>query len=181
MRNSYEIRGDVTVIFLKRRDGKILETLIDTDDFEKVNALPVKWFSHLDKGTKSFYVRANIKIGNTHKTILMHRYIMDANDMSLIDHINRNSLDNRRNNLRTVNHIENGQNKSIVSKTNSSGVRGVFWNKQTRSWKVMLKVNKKQIFLGYFKEKEKAITAVRRARARLMPYSQEALGRRMAQ
>jgi hypothetical protein len=37
MKNGYEIRGEVTSIFLKRKDGKVIETFIDTNDLNKAN------------------------------------------------------------------------------------------------------------------------------------------------
>ena len=62
----------------------------------------------------SWYYRdgyALSKIGN--KEIRMHRYIMDVRDPDLIvDHIDRNRLNNTRENLRVINYLENANNRS---------------------------------------------------------------------
>ena len=62
----------------------------------------------------SWYYRegyALAKIGN--KEIRMHRYIMDVRDPDLIvDHIDRNRLNNTRENLRVINYLENANNRN---------------------------------------------------------------------
>lgn len=55
----------------------------------------------------------------------------------LIDHINRNPMDNRWSNLREVNHSQNGRNMRL-RKDNTSGISGVVWHKQAKKWKVDL-------------------------------------------
>lgn len=73
-----------------------------------------------------------------------------------VDHINRNRMDNRIENLRLVSFTGNTQNASIRS-DNSSGVRGVSWFSPTKKWRARIKVNKKEVCLGYFKEFSDAI------------------------
>jgi len=46
-----------------------------------------------------------------------------------------------------------------MQNNNTSGVTGVYWNKRDRKWQAMIKVNNKQIHLGYFEGKTEAITA----------------------
>jgi len=75
-----------------------------------------------------------------------------------IDHINHNRSDNRFNNLREVTCQENSKNTSI-SKNNKSGMNGVFWEKRACKWRVEIKINYKNIFLGYFTDKQEAIVA----------------------
>lgn len=48
-------------------------------------------------------------------------------------------------------------------KDNTSGVRGVYWNKQNKNWRVVISVNKKQVEIGSFKEKDKAVQARKEA------------------
>lgn len=77
--------------------------------------------------------------------------------MSNPDHINRNPLDNRRENLdtKTTNAIQM-QNRNISS-SNRSGCKGVCWHKRNSMWMAYIKINKKEIFLGYYKNKDEAI------------------------
>ena len=75
-----------------------------------------------------------------------------------IDHINGNCLDNRRFNLRLCNNIENNQNRKI-DKRNSSGYKGVYFDKIRKKWVAEIKVNKCKKFIGRFINKEEAAIA----------------------
>jgi len=85
----------------------------------------------------------------------LHRIIMDDPEDLVVDHINRNRLDNRRENLRIVSQQENGMNLSM-SKRNKSGVAGVHWNKTRDKWQAQISYKYKHIFLGYFEKLEDA-------------------------
>lgn len=74
------------------------------------------------------------------------------------DHIDRNPLNNRRNNFRICSNSQNAQNRS-KGKNNTSGVTGVCWNKTHQLWVVRVSSNGKQICIGYFLNKEDAIKA----------------------
>ena len=77
---------------------------------------------------------------------------------NVIDHINRDRLDNRKNNLRIATHQQNTINRSVQS-NNISNIPGVSWRKDRNKWRAYIAVNKKQISLGMFKTKEEAIKA----------------------
>jgi hypothetical protein len=72
------------------------------------------------------------------------------------DHIDRNPLNNRKNNLRKATQSENMRNRSIFS-NNKSGVTGVYFCKHHQKWVAQITVDKKQIRLGTFSDKDKAI------------------------
>ncbi len=74
------------------------------------------------------------------------------------DHIDRNPLNNRRNNLRPATLAENARNKTKL-RDNESGVMGVGWNKKTQKWIVRIMVDRQSIYLGLFVNKEDAIKA----------------------
>ena len=78
-----------------------------------------------------------------------------------VDHINGNTLDNRKCNLRIVTSRQNGLNSSI-RKDNTSGVTGVCWDKRRQQWLVRMHENKKAIYLGYFDNFEDAVIARRK-------------------
>ena len=71
-----------------------------------------------------------------------------------IDHINGVRHDNRAKNLRVVTQLQNAQNKQKQHKTNKSGYRGVFWNKQKKKWQAGIHANRKYIYLGMFNAPE---------------------------
>lgn len=75
-----------------------------------------------------------------------------------LDHRNRVRDDNRWRNLRDASSKQNNENATIRS-DNISGTRGVSWDTAERKWRAYIYHNKKQIHLGFFERKEKAITA----------------------
>lgn len=80
-----------------------------------------------------------------------------------IDHINCIKTDNRIENLRPASIIENGQNKKI-QKNNKSGFKNVHWCKTNKKWVVTIKVNKKSMSVGSFKDIELADLVAQEAR-----------------
>lgn len=77
-----------------------------------------------------------------------------------IDHINRNTLDNRRANLRLVTHQQNQFNKSLSS-ANTSGFKGVAFQKHspTKPWRAFININKKKVHVGYYRTAYEAAEA----------------------
>lgn len=76
----------------------------------------------------------------------MHRTIMDAKRGQEVDHINRNKIDNRKENLRFVTRSENRQNEYRTEKLGirfSSKYKGVYWNKAGNKWRSRITVNRK--------------------------------------
>ena len=72
-----------------------------------------------------------------------------------LDHINRNSLDNRIENLRPASFSENMSNRKLFS-NNTSGCKGVSWHKRKNRWFAYVDVCKKRRCLGYFDDLELA-------------------------
>lgn len=93
-----------------------------------------------------------------------HRIIlgMGQNDRRIIDHINRDPLDNRKSNLRICTHSQNCMNRIIVGK---SGFRGVVVNGS--GWAAHIKINRKTQHLGTYRTKEDAARAYDAAAQRL--------------
>jgi hypothetical protein len=97
---------------------------------------------------------------------LMQRVILEFYGHDLmgldVDHINGNPLDNRKCNLRVVSHQENCFNRKL-SKNNSTGYKGVSIFRPNGKYKASIKVNYKQIHLGYFETPEDAALAYNNA------------------
>lgn len=123
--------------------GKAIEVLIDKDDYELVKDF--KWFN-----CKNY-----IQTKNNNKQVKLHRFIMNCPDDKIVDHINRNTFDNRKENLRITNHYVNARNTSI-SKNNTSGVKGVSYDKRRNKWIGHITGNKKS-YSKRFNTKEDAI------------------------
>jgi hypothetical protein len=130
---------------IKLTQGKL--ALVDDEDFEWLNQW--KWYYH-----DGYALR--MSLGSNRKSIRMHRIIMNTPDNMEPDHINGNTLDNRKYNLRNCTHAENLCNSKIQI-NNASGYKGVSWNKQRKKWSVKIVKNQIHIFLGLYISKEDAI------------------------
>jgi len=101
------------------------------------------------------------------KCISAHRlaflYMTGKFPQNKVDHNNGDGLDNRWLNLSDVSNSENGRNqrKSCI---NTSGVTGVFWDKESLKWRAGIGVNKKKIYLGRYNCITAAEIAVKAAR-----------------
>jgi hypothetical protein len=88
-----------------------------------------------------------------------------------IDHINGEKSDNRLTNLRLATHSENRANAG-PQKNNSSGYKGVGFNKKTGKWRATIRKDRRPISLGYFATAEEAHSAYKGAAVRLFgPYA----------
>lgn len=170
LKNAYDIRGDVTVIFLHGLKKVAIETLIDTTDLPKAMGFPNRWSANLMRNTGTYYVVGDIRIDGERSKWLLHRTILDAPSSLVVDHTNHDTLDNRRSNLRLLTNAQNFQNMNGPYKNSKSGIRGVCWHKATSKWYAFIKVNGKCKYLGLYDDiKEAEIVAIE-ARKRMMPF-----------
>lgn len=150
---------------------------VSDEDFEFLNQW--KWYAKEDGN--AWYAVRNQSIGRVQgkqklKMILMHRLVLSRKlgreDFELTDHIDGNGLNNCRDNLRSATRKENGENRKRANKNNSSsGIRGVYWNKNARKWQAAISHNGKYIHLGMFDDIIKAEKAVVVARNDLFTYA----------
>lgn len=132
---------------------------VDAEDFD--NLIQSHWY--VWKNKKTFYVsRSQRKSdhGNP-KTVLMHREIMGAHISLHVDHINRDGLDNRRENLRICTAAQNNMNRR--SYKNTSGFRGVTWSKRDKIFCAQIGHSRTKLHLGHFKNKIDAAIAYNKA------------------
>lgn len=89
--------------------------LVDDEDFDYVNKR--KWCIKRNGQRYGKYVARTVRIGKKCTTERLHRYIMSLDNNHIedmeIDHINRNTLDNRKCNLRIVTKAENLKNRKF--------------------------------------------------------------------
>ena len=130
--------------------------LVDDEDYEWLN----QWRWCVSKKAKTYYAQRNKRKKTKQVVVYMHREILGLKygDKRLSDHINRNELDNRRKNLRIVDHIHNGRNNS-GSPRNKSGHKGVCWHITHKKWMVNIKVNGRTQHLGYYDNINNAVEA----------------------
>jgi hypothetical protein len=118
------------------------------------------WQAHEVNG--SFY--ASRRMGS--RRIYLHREILGVRDGREVDHADRNTLNDRRCNLRIATHAQNQQNQ-LIDRSNRSGIKGVCWDRRRGRWRVTINVCYKQIHLGYFRRIEDAAKAYAEAALRL--------------
>lgn len=110
--------------------------------------------------------------GEKGRTYYLHRELlgMAGDDRTEVDHINRDTLDNRRANLRKATRGQNAQNLPPRTGTTSQ-YRGVAWSKASGKWQAYAQVNRARVHLGFFASEADAAEAARAARSHLMPFS----------
>lgn len=119
---------------------------VDDEDFDKLSIY--HWLIH--DGTYACRM-----IGK--RRIYMHREIMNAPRGKVVDHRNRDGLDNRKENLRLGSQSQNLGNSK--SRRGSSKYKGVSWYARTQRWQAHLMKDGKSIGLGYFMVEEDAAKA----------------------
>ena len=92
----------------------------------------------------------------------MQREVMNAPKDTLVDHKNRNRLDNRKENLRLCTNQQNLQNRE-AQRNNKLRNKGVHWRKDIKKFHARIQVNGRKINLGYFNVLGDADSAYRNA------------------
>lgn len=107
-------------LLLINKDNKTYAIKIDTEDLEAVAKYNWRLQEHHTK--KRFYVMSQIN----GKSTQLHRYITNCPTDLVVDHINRDSLDNRKSNLRCCTILENNNNRSKYANVNTEvGIQGI--------------------------------------------------------
>jgi hypothetical protein len=126
--------------------GKV--AIVDDEDFDYLNQW--KWYVNEWKGGKYYAVRNVRKNKKYIGYESMHRLLSNNNDKKLVtDHINGNTLDNRKSNLRICSISENCKN-SIVQKNNKTGFKGVRYRKDNNKYRAEIYNNNIRYNLGTF-------------------------------
>ncbi len=113
----------------------IYKTKIDLEDIFKVKKF--KW-----KNSHGYVTNSKHRL---------HRYIMNCPEGMVVDHINHDKTDNRKNNLRICSYSQNAM--------NNSKTKGVTWDKSRNKWRAELMLNYKHVYSKRFEKKEDAIKA----------------------
>lgn len=129
--------------------GNVVETfIIDLDDVEKLKGH--KWRT-VYKNDKPYMFTGN----QDKEKIYFHRLIMNNPELQ-VDHINGNSADNRKNNLRLVSIQDNMKNLQ-KKKDNTSGIRGVSYSSRDCRYKTDFTFEGKRMYFKYFDSKAQAV------------------------
>lgn len=140
--------------------------IVDDIDFDFIN----QWKWRVIKSGITWYAsRSGGWKNKKQQSIYMHRVIIDRMGINLsgmkCDHIDRNGLNNQRNNLRKATHSQNRVN--AINPT-TSGYRGIYYHKSTKKFIARLNINGKDTYLGSFTN---AIDAAKRYDSATLKYN----------
>ena len=134
--NEFLINDDYAIMVIQSKTFGEFKTLIDIEDIEKIKGYC--WGIRYDKRHPKHYVETHIN----NKRVHLHRFLLDLNETftreRTVDHINGDSLDNRKSNLRICTQKENAQNMKTQRKS-KSGVKYIIWSKHFQRWQVIYK------------------------------------------
>ena len=94
-----------------------------------------------------------------HRQIMQNHLYLEPCTLSpklFVDHINNNSLDNRKSNLRIVTHRQNCLNTRPKTKNTTSRYKGGSWDKESKKWRALITHKGRRISIGRFKNETDA-------------------------
>lgn len=128
--------------------------MIDDADFEAVSQF--KW--HASKSCGRFYAKRGLRKSNGKLTTqFLHHFLMPG--VSMVDHIDGNSLNDQRENMRPATYRQNARGFRRKAKGKTSKFRGVYWKQKNKKWVASLVVHRKTLHLGIFKSETDAAHA----------------------
>lgn len=152
--NKVEFDDNCAYIYVS---GRTEPAIIDKEDYDKVKNY------HWNNEKYSKYTFAKKQKNNKIQIIRIHRLIIGLEDENMqVDHINGNTLDNRKCNLRIVTQRQNSYNHK-VRKNNKYGVTGIHLIKSNNTWNARIVKNGKEISLGCYKNFDDAVKARKEA------------------
>lgn len=164
--NDYIIHGDWTELIIDSPKFGEFRIKIDTEDVPKLKeyvwCINKCWNKKTNKEPK-WYAGTNGKC-KADKSMLLHRFLMENPKGKIVDHIDRDTLNCTKENLRICTQSQNKMNTNRY-KTNISGRTGVMYVDKlvTPKWTAYIQVNYKRKHLGYFDTYEDAVKAREKA------------------
>lgn len=138
--------------------GKV--AIVDDEDYDLVSQF--KWSAHRRYDSGCWYAVRNTTVSpRKRKLIGMHRFILGMPN-GMVDHVNRDGLDNRRLNLRVGTMSQNMMNQRKII-TSTSPYKGIHFDKWSGRWQARIQMSRKKYTLGRFDTPEEARDAYRTA------------------
>ncbi len=138
--------GEAVINIFNKNKEKIAETIVDEELWYKLS----KFGWYLSKK----YIQASINC----KVTMLHRYIMNCPDDKIIDHIDNNPLNNKKENLRIATLIENSYNSEKSTKTKNT-YKGVYTMKNSIRYRTSIRKDNKDYYLGTYDTELQAAVA----------------------
>ena len=121
--------------------------LVDDENYEALSRH--KWQAQKYKaGLRAWRIQ---KVDGIARAFLMHRVVLGLKhrDGKIVDHRDRNGLNNQKENLRQCTNSENMRNQG-PQKNNKSGYKGVHWKTDKSRWAVVIVINNRSVWLGTY-------------------------------
>lgn len=149
----YIIKDKITEIYITNRKEEKFIIKIDTEDLERVLNKGESWYVAWFEKSKGYYAVMTEYLGMVngkpkYKTILLNRFITNAKNKIQIDHMNHDTLDNRKENLRMTSAEQNAKNRKGRNSNNASGYRNV--SKRGKWWVVQIQIDGVNTLLDKF-------------------------------
>jgi len=150
-RNSWNVVGDTAYCNVEY-SGVIVQFFVDSDMYEELSS----YIWRISKKKTKYYVTT----GSGHKGTLkyLHNIVVgDAPEGLEVDHIDGNSLNNKKSNLRFISHIENIHNIRANRIDNQIGIRGISFDSKKKLFVVDLSFNNHRYYVKPWKTLEQAV------------------------
>jgi hypothetical protein len=134
--------------------------IVDAEDAERVAAF--KWHAKswsASPGKRYAHRTVRVTPGRNGKksAVTLHRWLVDAGPGQVVDHVNGNTLDNRRENLRVTDVRGNSMNVTSSKNQKRGGFKGVNWNPRAKKWEAGIGAGeigkngkRRRLYLGIF-------------------------------
>lgn len=147
--NTYDLSGEYGIGYTSKGE----KFYFDLDDYNLIK--DYCWF--IDSNG---YVVSNTFNSKKRKTVLFHSVVKQTT--LIIDHINHNTADNRKFNLRTATSSQNSMNRKLRN-DNTSGVTGVSWDRKSKKWHSRIGIDNHEISLGFYDDFNTAVIVRKQA------------------
>jgi len=129
--------------------------IVEPEDFERFNQYNWHCTSY---GYACRKVPKKLRKGEE-RHAYMHKELCPVPNGKVVDHINRNRLDNRKANLRPATKQQNAWNSKFKRKARITRFYGIYWDKDKEKWQVRLDINGRIRRLGYYADEIEAAKA----------------------